>query len=172
MQWWKDAVNSVYRDKPVKHPVIQALAQVWVAKTWPVLGLFSLTATQFIVESSQSLLTAGLCLVQVQAIHPLTRYRLQRLISTREEDLVGMHRMGSIAALEKYAEGTSSQLLYLQVLRIFSLTLTSHAASQQTLTQHNRKPKLRWSHQQSTSWPSYNLQESVAPVEVHGVATY
>lgn len=52
---------------------------------------------------------------QVQAVHPLTRYRLQRLISTREEDLVGMHKMGSVAALEKYAEGTSSQLLYLQV---------------------------------------------------------
>lgn len=48
-------------------------------------------------------------------MHPLTRYRLQRLISTREEDLVGMHKMGSIPALEKYAEGTSSQLLYLQV---------------------------------------------------------
>lgn len=28
MQWWRDAVNSVFRDKPVKHPVIQALAQV------------------------------------------------------------------------------------------------------------------------------------------------
>ncbi len=83
-----------------------------------------------LVESAQSLLTAGLCLVQVQAIHPLTRYRLQRLISTREEDLVGMHRMGSIAALEKYAEGTSSQLLYLQVLGTLSLTRTSHAASQ------------------------------------------
>lgn len=27
MQWWKDAVNSVYRDTPVKHPAIQALAQ-------------------------------------------------------------------------------------------------------------------------------------------------
>lgn len=53
--------------------------------------------------------------LQVQAVHPLTRYRLQRLISTREEDLIGMHKMGSIAALEKYAEGTSSQLLYLQV---------------------------------------------------------
>ena len=53
--------------------------------------------------------------IQVQAIYPLTRYRLQRLISTREEDVVGMHRMGSISALEKYAEGTSSQLLYLQV---------------------------------------------------------
>ena len=54
-------------------------------------------------------------MLQVQAVHPLTRYRLQRLIGTREEDLVGMHRMGSIAALEKYAEGTASQLLYLQV---------------------------------------------------------
>lgn len=82
------------------------------------------------MESAQSLLIAGVCLVQVQAIHPLTRYRLQRLISTREEDLVGMHRMGSIAALEKYAEGTSSQLLYLQVLGTLSVSLTSHAAAQ------------------------------------------
>jgi hypothetical protein len=87
-----------------------------------------------VVESAQSLVTACLCPVQVQAIHPLTRYRLQRLISTREEDLVGLHRMGSIAALEKYAEGTSSQLLYLQVRGTLSLTLTSHTASQQTLT--------------------------------------
>ena len=94
------------------------------------LGLFSFLATLLIVESAQSLLTARLCPVQVQAIHPLTRYRLQRLISTREEDLVGMHRMGSIAALEKYAEGTSSQLLYLQVLGTLSLTLTKHGASQ------------------------------------------
>ena len=82
------------------------------------------------MDSAQSLLIAGLCLVQVQAIHPLTRYRLLRLISTREEDLVGMHRMGSIAALEKYAEGTCSQLLYLQVLRTVSVTVTNHAASQ------------------------------------------
>ena len=58
--------------------------------------------------------------LQVQAVHPLTRYRLQRLISTREEDLVGMHKMGSVAALEKYAEGTSSQLLYLQVSNLLS----------------------------------------------------
>lgn len=63
--------------------------------------------------------------VQVQAVHPLTRYRLQRLISTREEDLVGMHKMGSIAAMEKYAEGTSSQLLYLQVESLQSLPINS-----------------------------------------------
>ena len=28
MQWWKDAVNSIYREQPVKHPAIQALAEV------------------------------------------------------------------------------------------------------------------------------------------------
>lgn len=27
MQWWRDAVNSIYRDKPTKHPAVQALAQ-------------------------------------------------------------------------------------------------------------------------------------------------
>jgi len=98
------------------------------------LGLVFMYGHTLVVESAQSLVTACLCPVQVQAIHPLTRYRLQRLISTREEDLVGLHRMGSIAALEKYAEGTSSQLLYLQVRGTLSLTLTSHTASQQTLT--------------------------------------
>ena len=28
MEWWQDAVNSVFRNKPVKRSVIQALAQV------------------------------------------------------------------------------------------------------------------------------------------------
>ena len=28
MQWWKDAVNSICREQPVKHPAIQALAEV------------------------------------------------------------------------------------------------------------------------------------------------
>lgn len=27
-QWWRDAVNSILTDKPVKHPVIESLAQV------------------------------------------------------------------------------------------------------------------------------------------------
>lgn len=36
-----------------------------------------------------------------------------------------MHKMGSIAALEKYAEGTASQLLYLQVDNLRSLLANS-----------------------------------------------
>lgn len=27
MQWWRDAVNSIYRERPIKHPAVQALAQ-------------------------------------------------------------------------------------------------------------------------------------------------
>ena len=32
-QWWRDAVNSCYRGAPVKHPVVQALAQARLAQT-------------------------------------------------------------------------------------------------------------------------------------------
>lgn len=28
MQWWRDAVNSLYKGTPIRHPVIQCLAQV------------------------------------------------------------------------------------------------------------------------------------------------
>ena len=34
-QWWRDAVNSCYRGPPVKHPVVQALAQARVASPAP-----------------------------------------------------------------------------------------------------------------------------------------
>ena len=27
-QWWRDGINSLLTDKPVKHPVIEALSQV------------------------------------------------------------------------------------------------------------------------------------------------
>jgi len=28
MQWWRDAVNGLYKAKPIKHPAIQCLHQV------------------------------------------------------------------------------------------------------------------------------------------------
>ena len=28
MQWWRDAVNGIYKAKPIRHPVIQCLHQV------------------------------------------------------------------------------------------------------------------------------------------------
>ena len=45
----------------------------------------------------------------------LTRYRLQRMVTTREEDLLRAGPPPSLAALEAYGEGTASQLLYLQM---------------------------------------------------------
>ncbi len=32
-QWWRDAVNSCYRGAPVKHPIVQALAQARHSRT-------------------------------------------------------------------------------------------------------------------------------------------
>ena len=128
MQWWRDAVNSVFRDKPVKHPVIQALAQVNQQALHTCVPESMLYPPRITCDISLRMMY-HIRQLQVQAVHPLTRYRLQRLISTREEDLVGMHKMGSIAALEKYAEGTSSQLLYLQVDKnlVSVNTLQGHA---------------------------------------------
>lgn len=28
MQWWRDAVNGIYKAKPIKHPAVQCLHQV------------------------------------------------------------------------------------------------------------------------------------------------
>ena len=47
--------------------------------------------------------------------HQLTRYRLQQLVSAREEDLLRTEQPASLAALERYAEGTAGQLLHLQL---------------------------------------------------------
>lgn len=46
---------------------------------------------------------------------PLTRYRLQQMVSTREADLLSAEQPASLAALEQYAEGTAGQLLALQL---------------------------------------------------------
>ncbi|KAK9803446.1 hypothetical protein WJX73_001804 [Symbiochloris irregularis] len=75
-QWWREAVNSVLTDRPVKHPVIEALSQIS-------LGLPD-------------------------------RYHLQRIVSAREKDALSPVPPGSCRELEDYAEGTMSQLLFLQ----------------------------------------------------------
>ena len=35
MQWWRDAVNSLYKGTPIRHPVIQCLAQVHMVQLEP-----------------------------------------------------------------------------------------------------------------------------------------
>jgi NADH dehydrogenase [ubiquinone] 1 alpha subcomplex assembly factor 6 len=61
---------------------------------------------------SQPVVTA---LAEVLRVAPLTRYRLQQIVSTREEDLLGHAQPASLAAIERYAEGTAGQLLQLQL---------------------------------------------------------
>ena len=79
-QWWRDAVNSTFQGKPPDHPVMRALAGVFVE----------------------------------QGVQ-LTRYRLQKIISTREEMMLAQQPPPSLKQLEEKAEGTISQLLYLQL---------------------------------------------------------
>ena len=51
---------------------------------------------------------------QVIAERRLTRYRLQQMINTREQDLIQPAQPETVAALEMYAEGTATQLMLLQ----------------------------------------------------------
>ena len=53
--------------------------------------------------------------MQVIAERPLTRYRLQQIVNTREQDLLQRSQPEATAELESYADGTASQLLFLQV---------------------------------------------------------
>lgn len=57
----------------------------------------------------------GVLDMQVIAERPLTRYRLQQIINTREQDLLEPSQPQATAELEAYAEGTATQLLFLQV---------------------------------------------------------
>lgn len=61
---------------------------------------------------AQPVITA---LAAVLEQRPLTRYRLQQVVSTREADLLSTEQPASLAALEQYAEGTTGQLLALQL---------------------------------------------------------
>jgi NADH dehydrogenase [ubiquinone] 1 alpha subcomplex assembly factor 6 len=54
-------------------------------------------------------------LAEAMRARPLTRYRLQRVVTAREEDMLRTQPLADLAAAEAYAEGTASQLLYLQL---------------------------------------------------------
>ena len=57
------------------------------------------------------------CCLQVIAPMPNTQSHLLRIVSTLEKDYMKSAPPSSLLDLEQYAEGTSSQLLYLQVER-------------------------------------------------------
>jgi NADH dehydrogenase [ubiquinone] 1 alpha subcomplex assembly factor 6 len=46
---------------------------------------------------------------------PLSRYQLKRLLDTRESDALSAQPPLTLDHLEQYAEGTASQLQYLQL---------------------------------------------------------
>ncbi len=52
---------------------------------------------------------------QVFSHIPSARYRLQRIVNTRESDIINAGPPRDIASVEDYAEGTASQLVQLQV---------------------------------------------------------
>ena len=53
--------------------------------------------------------------MQVIAAKNLTRYRLQQIVTAREDDLLRIAPPASVADLEKYGRETAAQLLLLQV---------------------------------------------------------
>ncbi|KAK9864897.1 hypothetical protein WJX84_007292 [Apatococcus fuscideae] len=78
MQWWREAVNGMYRQTPHEHPIVQALTEVIAAKE-------------------------------------LTRYRLQQIVTAREDDLLRLAPPASVADMEQYGRNTAAQLLLLQL---------------------------------------------------------
>jgi NADH dehydrogenase [ubiquinone] 1 alpha subcomplex assembly factor 6 len=79
-QWWRDAVNAMYKGKPTLQPSLALISDLLRNK------------------GAQ-----------------LTRYRFQRIISTRQEDMMETQQPTTLAELESYAEGTAAQLLLLQL---------------------------------------------------------
>jgi NADH dehydrogenase [ubiquinone] 1 alpha subcomplex assembly factor 6 len=63
------------------------------------------------------------CIAQVIGARQLTRYRLQQIVNAREQDLLNPGQPADTAQLEAYAEGTASQLLYLQVPHAASMAV-------------------------------------------------
>lgn len=63
----------------------------------------------------QTLTLEEACCLQVIAPIPNTQSHLLRIVSTLEKDYMKSAPPSSLLDLEQYAEGTSSQLLYLQV---------------------------------------------------------
>jgi NADH dehydrogenase [ubiquinone] 1 alpha subcomplex assembly factor 6 len=100
-QWWRDAVDAIFKGQGApKHPVIIALQSV-------------------IQEGSSQrmgpLETPGPLSPILTSASQIKKYNLKRILDTRETDLLDPHPPLSIEGLERYSEGSASQLLYLQL---------------------------------------------------------
>ena len=82
MQWWRDAIESIYAGRPPKHPIAQGLYEA---------------------ISDPAVMAHG----------SLVKDHFLRIIDAREADLADPLSPPTLEELEKYAEATSSRMLYL-----------------------------------------------------------
>mgnify|MGYP001807218472 CR=1 FL=1 len=134
-QWWRDAVRAAYEDRPPNHPVAIALAHVLHSPgpTPPPAPAVATPAADAAAggaqadagcsdsgcgsDSPRSSAAAAAAGSSSGSSGPgrFSRYSFKRIIDVRESDFLDPQPPLDMGALESYAEGTASQLLYLQV---------------------------------------------------------
>ncbi|KAG2483804.1 hypothetical protein HYH03_017327 [Edaphochlamys debaryana] len=123
-QWWRDAVRSAYDNQPPNHPVVQALAHV-LHSPGPVRPApassskgtaggdeAGCTGTDACGSTSGA---ASASTTTASGPGRFSRYSFKRIVDCREADFVDPQPPLDLRALEQYAEGTASQLMYLQL---------------------------------------------------------
>ncbi|KAG2442344.1 hypothetical protein HXX76_002430 [Chlamydomonas incerta] len=135
-QWWRDAVRAAYEDRPPNHPVAIALAHVLhspgpapPAVAAPASSAAAATAGGAQADagcsdsgcgsdsprSSSAAAAASSSSSSPTGPGRFSRYSFKRIIDVRESDFLDPQPPLDMGALESYAEGTASQLLYLQL---------------------------------------------------------
>ncbi|GIL51418.1 hypothetical protein Vafri_7413 [Volvox africanus] len=142
-QWWRDAIKSVYDGRSPNHPVALALAHVLHSPNpAAAAGAAVNTPADVTPDGDETRWSSGSCNIsscdsvgggaacrstdvsldasngeQGISASPFrySRYCFKRIIDCREADFLDPQPPLDLQALEKYAEGTSSQLMYLQL---------------------------------------------------------
>ncbi|KXZ44272.1 hypothetical protein GPECTOR_70g503 [Gonium pectorale] len=133
-QWWRDAVRAAFEERPPAHPVALALAHVLhspppastagkaaAAPATQRAGADDSTGCSTACGSNGAASWGGAGAVGAAAggssgsAARFSRYSFKRIIDVREADFVDPQPPLDLSALEQYAEGTASQLLYLQL---------------------------------------------------------
>ncbi|KAG2433499.1 hypothetical protein HYH02_012617 [Chlamydomonas schloesseri] len=135
-QWWRDAVRAAYEDRPPNHPVAIALAHVLhspgpkpspaVAAPAPPSGAHADTGCgdsgcggdsprSSAAAAAAASTSSSAAAAASSGPGRFSRYSFKRIIDVRESDFLDPQPPLDLGALETYAEGTASQLLYLQL---------------------------------------------------------
>lgn len=130
-QWWRDGLVSAFRGEAPKHPVLVALQSVHQQmQQQRRAGSASSESKQAATEASSSGSSStgagpgaaspaaarmsgggtGAAAAAASTGPTLKQYHLKRMIDTREQDMLDSQPPLSVEGLEKYAEGTASQV--------------------------------------------------------------